>query len=288
MPYLQTRMDYAITLFQTAEYEEAKILFGRLLKLCKKESQLEHIRPCLYRLACIAYIRGEIQNFHEIFTSYQAHRQQEADTNRDVEYHVLLGIEKLSRQYYEEAITAFTYALPLAEKRKLTEHKITTLLYIQRCHILLGQSQLSLKISDELWTTCREEIQSNIGHFFHYLLNRADTLYALEYLEEMTELLEACEAYEDFQIMPKEYAKTLLTRAKFHMTNKDSRPAMLALEKAVKIVEGQEDINLRSEVYEMLIDHYERRGKTKQALRYTKKQVALHKKARRNTITFDG
>lgn len=36
MPYLQSRMDYAMTLFQTADYEEAKILFGRLLKLYKK------------------------------------------------------------------------------------------------------------------------------------------------------------------------------------------------------------------------------------------------------------
>jgi tetratricopeptide (TPR) repeat protein len=278
MPYLQTRMDYAIRLFQTAEYEEAKIVFGQFLKLYKRESQPENIRLCLYRLACIAYIRGEMQNFHEILTHYQAYRQQEAVTIQDVEYQILLGLERLSLQRYEEAIHAFTHALPIAKKRELTEHKIISLLYIQRCHILLGHSDLSLEMSDELWTTYGEEIKAYAGHFFHYLLNRADTLHAFAHLEEMSELLKACETHEDLHIMPKEYAKTLLTRAKLHMAYREARPAMLALEKAVEIAEGQEDINLRSEVYELLMDSYESRGKTKQALRYAKKRLALHKK----------
>lgn len=279
MPHSQTRMDYATTLFQTAEYEEAKIVFGQLLKIYKRESKLENVRLCLYRLACIAFIRGEMENFHNIFTHYQACKQQDDGDLQNAEYHILKGLEKLSLQHYEEAIKAFTYALPIADKQTLTEYKMTSLLYIQRCHILLGHAQLSLEMSDELWTTCHQELLADAGQLFHYLLNRADTLHALAQLEEMSETLEACETHENLQIMPKEYAKTLLTRAKFHMAKQEHRPAILALEKAVEIAEEQEDINLCSEVYEVLIDNYERRGKTKQALRYAKKRMALHKKA---------
>ena len=279
MPHLQTRMDYATTLFQTAEYEEAKIVFGQLLKIYKRQSQLENVRICLYRLACIASIRGEMENFHNLFMHYQACRQQEENALQNVEFHILQGLEKLSLQHYEEAISAFTYALPSADQQALTEYKMTSLLYIQRCHILLGHAQLSLEMSDELWTTYHQELRADAGQLFHYLLNRADTLHALAQLEEMSELLEACETYEDVQIMPKEYAKTLLTRAKLHMAKKEHRPAILALEKAVEIAEEQADIHLCSEVYEVLIDNYESRGKTKQAHRYAKKRMALHKKA---------
>lgn len=278
MPYLQTRIGYATTIFQKAEYEEAKIVFGQLLKIYKKENDLVNMRLCLYRLACIAYIRGEIQRFHEIFIHYRACKLQEEELLQEAEYYMLQGLVKLSFQHYREAVKAFTHAAALAEEKGITEYKVMSLLYIQRCHILLGHSELSLEVSDELWTTCHKEIQLDASQFFHYLLNRADILYAFAQLDEMSELVEACETHEDLHTMPKEYAKTLLTRAKLHIAKQESRPAMLALKKAVEIAEEQEDINLRSEVYEMLIDQYERRGKTKQALRYAKKRLVLHKK----------
>lgn len=281
MPYLQTRMDYATMLFHKAEYEEARIVFGQLLKLYKREGHLTNMRHCLYRLACIAYIRGEMQNFQEFLIHYQAGRKKEEEALSEAEYYVLRGLEKLSLQRYEKAVNAFTHALALAEEKGVIEYKITSLLYIQDCHILLGHSELSLEMSDELWATYHKEIQSDAGQLFHYLLNRVDTLHAFSHLDEMSELLETCETYEDLHVMPKEYTKTLLARAKLHTAKEEARPAMRALEKAVEIAEGQEDMNLRSEVYEMLIDHYEQRGKAKQALRYAKKQQALHKKEAR-------
>lgn len=278
MPSLLSRIDYAITLFQAAEYEEAKILFGRLFKLYKKENHIENMRLCLYHLACIAYIQGERQNFYELSSLYQACILNKEDVLQDIEYYMLRGLEGLSFHHYGEAIHAFSYAIALAEKRRLTEHKILSLLYIQKCHLLLGHTELTLKISNELWTTYQEEIQSDTVQFFYYHLNRADTLYALAHLEEMSELLKACETHKDLQAVPQVYAKTLVTRAKFHMAKKKNRLALSALKKAVEIAESREDPILQSEVYELLIENYERRGKPKKALHYAKKRLALHTK----------
>ncbi|MGM9951354.1 MAG: hypothetical protein ACI33P_14575 [Lysinibacillus sp.] len=275
MEHLHVRMDYATRLFQKAEYEEAKIVFGHLLKLYKRQAKPDQVRICLYRLACIAYVDGERQKFHEFFTHYQEWRphQQEA------EYYVLKGLEELSLQRYEPAIKVFTDVLPIAEKAGLVDQKLSALLYIQTCHIALGRMQLSLEMSDELWTTHQEEIQTDTGHFFHYLLNRADTLHGLERLAEMDELLEACEAHKDLSAVPNEHIKTLLMRAKFHMARKERRAAAASLEKAGEVAEAQANVHLRSEVYKALIDNYAIRGKTKQALRYEKKRLALHRKA---------
>ena len=275
MEHLHIRMDYATRLFQTAEYEEAKIVFGHLLKIYKRQNQADQVRICLYRLACIAYVDGEMQKFHELYTHYQKWLHQ----HPEAEYHVLKGLEELSLQHYEPAIKAFTDVLPICEKARLVGHKLTSLLYIQTCHIALGRMQLSLEMSDELWTTYKKEIRADTGHFFHYLLNRADTLYGLERLEEMDELLEACETHEDLSAVPNEHIKTLLMRAKFHMARKEQRAAAASLEKAGEVAEEQANVNLRSEVYGALIANYETRGKTRQALRYEKKRRALHRKA---------
>ncbi len=275
MEHLHIRMDYATRLFQTAEYEEAKIVFGHLLKIYTRQKQADQVRTCLYRLACIAYVNGEMQNFHELFTHYQEWMQLQPDA----EYHVLKGLEELSLQRHEPAIKAFTDVLPTVETAGLVDYKLTSLLYIQTCHIALRRMQLSLEMSDELWTTHQKEIQADTGHFFHYLLNRADTLYGLERLEEMDELLEVGEAHEDLSAVPNEHIKTLLMRAKFHMARKERRAAAASLEKAGEVAEKQANIDLRSEVYKALIANYETRGKTKQALRYEKKHLALHRKA---------
>lgn len=278
MEHLDIRMDYAARLFQKAEYEEAKIVFGHLLKRYKKQASPDQVRACLYRLACIAYIDGEMQKFHELFTHYQEwmHHQPEA------EYHVLKGLEELSLQRYEPAIKAFTDVLPIAEEAGLADQKLTSLLYIQTCHIALGRMRLSLEMSDELWTTHQKGIQAHTGHFFHYLLNRADAFYGLERLEEMDELLEACEAHEDLSTVPTEHIKTLLMRAKFHMAKRERRAAAASLEKAGEVAEEQANVDLRSEVYGALIANYETRGKTKRALRYKKKRMALQRNTFKN------
>ena len=65
MSHLQSRMDYASSLFRTAEYEESKIIFNRLLKIYTKRAHTENMCFCLSRLACIAYTQGEMKKFNE-------------------------------------------------------------------------------------------------------------------------------------------------------------------------------------------------------------------------------
>ena len=277
MAHLQTRMDYATDLFRTAEYEEAKILFNQLLKIYTKQAHIENMCLCLYRLAYIAYIRGEMQKFDELFDYYKTLIPKTKHQKLVAEYAMLTGLKELSVQHYEQAVQAFSNVIPIADELSLIKHKVSALLSIQKCYLFLDYFDLSLEMSDELWLTYQETITSDVGQLLHYMLNRADTLYALERFEEMNVLIAKCETHPDLHMMPKEYTKTLLARAKYCMAKNEPHIAMISLEKAIKLTEAQEDINLLGEVYEVLIDNYEMRGKAKQALYYAKKRLELQK-----------
>lgn len=277
MVHLQTRMDYATGLFRTAEYEEAKILFNQLLKKYTKQAHIENMCLCLYRLACIAYIHGEIQRFNELFDYYKTLVQKTNEPKRAAEYAILTGLKELSIQHYEQAIQAFSNAILIADELSLIKHKVSVLLSIQKCYLFLDYFDLSLEMSEELWLNYKETITSDAGLLLHYMLNRADTLYALQRFDEMNVLITKCEVHPDLHMMPKAYAKTLLARAKCCMAKNEPHIAMASLEKAIELTEAQEDINLLGEVYEVLIDNYEMRGKAKQALYYAKKRLELQK-----------
>ena len=277
MAHLQSRMDYATSLFRTAEYEEAKIIFNRLLKTYTRQAHIGNMCLCLYKLAYIAYIQGEMQKFDELFNYYKTLILKTEDRKLLAEYALLKGLKELSVQHYEQAIQTFSNVMPIADELTLVKLKVSALLSIQKCYLFLDYSDLSLEMSDELWLTYKETITSDVGQLLHYMLNRVDTLYALQRLEEMNLLITKCEAHPDLHMMPKEYTKTLLTRAKYYMANADPHTAISSLEKAIELAETQEDINLLGEVYETLIDNYEMRGKTKQALYYAKKRLELQK-----------
>ena len=278
MAHLQSRMDYANGLFRTAEYEEAKIIFNHLLKIYTKQSNIENMCLCLHRLACIAYIQGEVKKFDELFHYYKTLIPKVEHQKLVAEYSLLKGLQELSVQHYKQAIRAFSNVVSIADEPNLVKLKVSALLCIQKCYLSLDYFDLSLEMSDELWLTYKETITSDVGQLIHYMLNRADTLYALQRFEEMDLLITECEVHPDLHIMPKQYAKTLLARAKYYMTKADPHTAMSSLEKAIELTEAQEDINLQCEVYEILINNYELQGKTKQALYYAKKQLELQKK----------
>lgn len=278
MVHLQSRMDYATGLFRTAEYEEAKIIFNHLLKIYTRQSHIENMCLCLHRLACIAYIQGEMKKFNELFNYYKTLIPKVEHQKLSAEYSLLKGLQELSVQHYEQAIEAFSNVVSIADELKLVKLKVSALLSIQKCYLSLDYFDLSLEMSDELWLTFKESITSDVGQLLNYMLNRADTLYALQRFEEMDLLITECEAHPDLHMMPKQYVKTLIARAKYYMVKADPHTAMTSLEKAIKLTESQEDINLLCEVYEILIDNYEIQGKTKQALHYAKKQLELKKK----------
>lgn len=277
MAQLQARMNYASGLFRTAEYEEAKIIFNHLLKIYTKQAHIENMCLCLYRLACIAYIQGEMKKFDALFHDYKTLIPKTEHRKLLAEYAFLKGLKELSVQHYEQAIQAFLNVIPIADELTLVNLKVSALLSIQKCYLFLDYFDLSLEMSDELWLTYKESITSDAGQLIHYMLNRAHTLYALERFEEMNLLITKCEVHPDLHMMPKQYVQTLLARAKYDMVKSDPHTAMSSLEKALTLTETQEDISLLSEVYEIVIDNYEMRGKTKQALYYAKKRLELQK-----------
>lgn len=283
MAHLQSRMDYAANLFQTAEYEEAKIIFNRLLKIYTRQNHIENMCLCLYRLARIAYIQGEMKKFDELFHYYKTLILKTKHRKLEAEYALLQGLKALSVQHYEQAIQTFSNVVSIAEELNLVKLKVSALLSIQKCYLFLDYFDLSLEMSDKLWHIYKETITSDVGQLLYYTLNRTGTLYALERFEEMNLLITKCEKHPDLHMMPKEYAKTLLARAKYYIATADSHNVMSSLEKATKLIEAQEDINLLSELYEILINHYETRGKTKQALYYAKKQLELQKELVKNS-----
>ena len=282
MAHLQSRMDYASGLFHTAEYEEAKIIFNHLLKTYTKQAHIENMCPCLYRLACIAYIQGDMKKFDEHFNYYQTLIPETAHRKLVAEYAFLKGLKELSVQRYEQAIQAFLNVIPIADELTLINLKVSTLLSIQKCYLSLDYFDLSLEMSDELWLTYKESITSDAGQLIHYMLNRAHTLYALQRFEEMNLLLTKCEVHPDLHMMPTQYVQTLLARAKYDTEKSDPHTALSSLEKALTLAEEQAGISLLSDVYELVIDHYEMRGKTKQALYYAKKRLELHKELVKN------
>ena len=277
MAHLQSRMDYATSLFRTAEYEEAKIIFNRLLKTYKGQAHIENMCLCLYKLAYIAYIQGDMKKFDELFNYYKTLILKTEDRKLLAEYALLKGLKELSVQHYEQAIQTFLNVMPIADELTLLNLKVSALLSIQKCYLFLDYFDRSLEMSDELWLTYKETITSEVGQLLHYMLNRVDTLYALQRFEEMNLLIIQCEAHPDLHMMPKKYVKTLLARAKYYMATADSHAAMSSLGKALELAETQEDMNLLGEVYEALIDNYEMREKTKQALYYAKKLLELQK-----------
>ena len=277
MSHLQSRMDYATSLFRTAEYEEAKIIFNRLLKIYTKQAHTENMCFCLSRLACIAYTQGEMKKFNELFNDYKILMLKTEHRNLAAEYELLKGLSELSVQHYEQAIQAFLNIVPIADELTLVRLKVAALLSIQKCYLFLGYFDLSLEMSDELWLTYQETITADVGQLLQYMLNRAQTLHTLQRLEEMNLLITKCEAHPDLHMMPRQYAQTLLIRAKYYMAKADPHTAISSLEKAIELTEIQEDMNLLSEVYGTLITNYEMRGKTKQALYYAKKLLELQK-----------
>ena len=282
MAQLQARMDYANGLFRTAEYEEAKIIFNHLLKLYTKQAHIENMCLCLYRLACIAYIQGEMNKFDDHFHNYQTLIPKTEHRKLLAEYAFLKGLKKRSAQHYGQAIQAFLNVIPIADELTLVDLKVSAMLSIQKCYLFLDYFDLALEMSDELWLTYKESIASDAGQLIHYMLNRAHTLYALERFEEMNLLITKCEVHPDLHMMPKQYVQTLLARAKYDMAKSDPHTAMSSLEKALTLTEEQADINLLSEVYDLVIDNYEIRGKTKQALYYAKKRLELQKELVKN------
>lgn len=275
--HLQARMDYATTSFRTADYEEAKIIFSSLLKVYERQGAAKNICLCLYRLACVAYVRGEMQKFEELFERHEQLALALEDTQIKVEYLVLRGLADFALQRYDQAILQFEQVLMFADSPEFIKQKVSALLYSQKCHLLMEHFDESLHISDLIWRDYAEVIVPDAGQFFHFTLNHANTMLGLGKLEAMDDLLVQCEQHEDFQIMPKEQIQTLVTRAKYHLAKEAPIFSIGILEKALALATEQEDVNVLSEVYEALIETYEMLKQPLEALTFAKKRLNLHK-----------
>ncbi len=277
MKQLQSRMDYAAKRFRQAEYEEARIVFTSLLKTYKKQQATKEVCLCLYRLACIAYVRGEVQNFQQLFHEYQALAKPLNDLQLRIEYYVLCGLAELGVQRYEHAIKAFTQVLALTNDEQFIKQKVSASLYIQRCHILLEDYEKSLEMSDFIWQEHADVIHPDTGQLFHYLLNRADTMLALGRLQEADGLITQCERHADYAISPIEHIKTMLTRAKYQLADDEPQLALTMLEQAEVLALEQENANALSEIYETYVKNHEQLNNPQQALVYAKKRLKLQK-----------
>ncbi|WP_431028783.1 hypothetical protein [Lysinibacillus sp. LZ02] len=272
---LPIRMDYAINLLRTAEYVEAKIVFNQLLKMYTRQAQTENSCLCLYHLTTIAYMRGEMQQFKTLFTRYETLIHKTSQPQLQAHYYILSGLTQLTTQNYEQAIQAFTNALPIAEQSQLADEKITALLHIQKCHIVLQHFESSLEMSNAYWEKYADIITFAPASYVYYMLNRAETLLALHRIKETNALLQKCEQQADLGSMPKEHIKTLVLRAHYYMEKKELNCATAALQQALIVAKEIEDMQLLHELYEALVKNCEMRGKTKHALQFAKKQLQL-------------
>ncbi|WP_332647627.1 hypothetical protein [Lysinibacillus sp. 54212] len=276
MDSLQQRMHYAIARCKTAEYEEAKIVINQLLKTYKRKKQQDKIEHCLFYLACIAYVRGEMN----VFLSHYKELERLQSNEQQAPHFLIRGYYTLQQQQYKLALGLFSNAAAFPEDDNSISIKAFALLSKANCQLLLGDAEHALATLNNVYSKYTEQIAEDAGLFFQFHLNRCDTLLSLRRPDEMRAHLAACEAHLDFPILYKEQARTLTTWAKMYLVKREPNRAFHSLQQALAFFQNFDDYHLHNEIFEGLITCCEMLGKHKQALAFTRRQLQLQDKAK--------
>ena len=279
MEQLQIQMSQATKSFYSADYEESKIIFEQLLKVYSKKNDTRNVVRCLYRLCCLAYTRGQISQFHALLKKYKEALTEEllALPEHLIEYEMLLAIQALTQLTYSKAIPHFSKVVMLSQNTKYKKQKISALLFIQKCQIILGNAEQAITTSNSIWDDYYDVMKEDTQQYLHYVLNRAYAFMQLNCMEEFEVTIRLCEQHPDFHLLLKEQVFTAILRAKQHAINNHHIQAIKLLKGALAKYEDFQDAEMLYMMFSALIDYYEHIQQHKEALHYAKKLMGLQR-----------
>ena len=272
MEQLQIQMFQATKAFYTADYEESKIIFEQLLKAYKKRNDARNIVRCLYRLSCLAYTRGQMPQFHELVKQFQNALTEKLSTILEhlIEQQMLYGLQAMAYLKYSKAIPHFSKVVALSQNAKYKKQKISALLFLQKCQIIVGNNEQAIKESDAIWADYKELIQEDTQQYLHYVLNRAHAFIQLKNVEAFEETIQLCEQHPDFHLLMKEQIFTAILRSKHLALTNNYIGAIKLLQVALSQSAEMHDMQMQYMMYSSLIDYFEQIQNHKEALHYAK------------------
>ena len=276
---LQSQMTLATKSFYTADYEESKIIFEQLLKTYKKQNDERNVLRCLYRLSCLAYTRGQMTTFLKLFQEYKEALTDGLITTQEhsIEYEMLLGLHSMTHLKYSKAIPHFSKVVLLCQNAKYKKQKISALLFIQKCQIVLGNAEQAIATSNSIFNDYYNTMKGDTQQYLHYVLNRAYAFMQLQRMDDFELAIRMCETHPDYALLLKEQVFTAILRAKQLAALNDYIGAIKLLQDTLSKSEVMQDAQMSYMIYSALIDYYEQIQNHKEALHYAKLLMGLQR-----------
>ena len=277
MERLHIQMNQATSLFYTADYEESKILFQQLLKTFTKNKDIHGMLRCYYRLACLTYTRGEIALFHHysekystLFTSFLA-----KNIEHYIEHNMLLGLQAMVNLKHSRAIPFFAAVVDQATA-KFKKHKISAMLFIQKCQITLGNFDQAEMMDDQLDDYIRE-MKEDVQQILHLYLNRAYFALLQQDMVVFEQYILLAKQHPEYSFLLKEPVFIAILKAKQLALQGDYVKAIKRLQSTTSKYDSVKDPQLLYMIYTAFIEYYEQIQNHKEALHYAKLLMALER-----------
>lgn len=274
---MHTQMNQATSLFYTADYEESKILFNYLLKTSLKNKDIHGALRCYYRLACITYTRGDMEQFnhfaekyHSLFTSFLA-----KDLEHYIEQNMLLGLQEITNLKYSRAIPFFASVADQATP-KFKKHKISALLFMQKCQIALSNYEQAEMLNIELEQFI-DAMKNDTQQILHLYLNRAYLAILQGDFILFENYIARTKQHPDYAFLQKEPMFVAILEAKQLAMQGDFVEAIKRLQNEIALLEPITDPQILYMIYTAFIEYYEQIQNHKEALHYAKLLMALER-----------
>lgn len=274
---MHTQMNQATSLFYTADYEESKILFAHLLKLYLKNKDIHGALRCYYRLACLTYTRGDMEQFNQyteeylsLFTSFLA-----KDIEHYIEQNMLLGLQAMVNLKHSRAIPFFAYVADQATA-KFKKHKISALLFMQKCQITIGNYEQAEMLDSQL-NDYIPAMENDTQQLLHLYLNRAYLALMVGNIKRFEDYIVRTKQHPDYQLLQKEPIFVAILEAKRLANEEDFVEAIKRLQNEIKQHEPIRDPQLLYMIFTAFIEYYEQIQNHKEALHYAKLLMAIER-----------
>jgi len=268
-------MNQATSLFYTAEYEESKILFKLLLKTYLKNNDTHGALRCYYRLAYLTYTRGDMEQFrtfadkyHLLFTSFLA-----KDIEHYIEQNMLLGLQAITNLKHSLAIPFFA-AVVEQSTTNFKKHKISALLFMQKCHITLGNFEQAEALDAQLCEYL-DAMENDTQQILHLHLNRAYLAILQGDLATFESYISRTKKHNDYELLQKEAVFVAILEAKHQALQGNFAKSIKRLKGELSLHEPIEDPQILYLIYTAFIEYYEQTKNHKEALHYAKLLMAL-------------
>lgn len=282
---MHVQMNQATSLFYTADYEESKILFEQLLKTYSKSNNTHGTLRCYYRLACLTYTRGEmttfahyVEKYNALFTSFLA-----KDIEHYIEHNMLLGLTAISNLKYSRAIPFFASVVAQSTP-KLKKQKISAMLFLQKCQMMIGNIEQAEMIDAEL-NSYIEFMENDTQQILHLYLNRAYLAMVTGNEEKFTNYIELAKNHVYYHFSVKEPIFVAVLQSKKEAASGNYVEAIKTLQNAFNATEQVEDAQILYMAYSALIEYYEETQNHKNALHYAKLLMALERNRADYTVS---